>query len=127
MKFFLFLSDLGRFLLIQAGFLIKGRFSFILRQDKSLGLEVGRWRQDPDLGAGTLTWGHGPGTWRQASFEANNMILGRPRIHGIQAVPSTLPQMVKFPTPWGIKAIRGDQEYSRFCYQTTLKGKTKVL
>ncbi|KAF2531503.1 hypothetical protein F2Q70_00030526 [Brassica cretica] len=35
--------------------------------------------------------------------------------------------MVKFPTPWGIRIIRGDQEKSRSCYQTTLKGKTKVL
>ncbi|XP_013613572.1 PREDICTED: uncharacterized protein LOC106319734 [Brassica oleracea var. oleracea] len=49
-----------------------------------------------------------------------NMILGRPWIHGMGAVPSTLHQMVKFPTPWGIKAIRGDQEYSRSCYQTIL-------
>ena len=56
-----------------------------------------------------------------------NMIRGRPWIHGMGAVPSTLHQMVKFPTPWGIKAIRRDQEYFRSCYQTTLKGKTKVL
>uniref|UniRef100_A0A0D3CFQ4 Uncharacterized protein n=1 Tax=Brassica oleracea var. oleracea TaxID=109376 RepID=A0A0D3CFQ4_BRAOL len=33
--------------------------------------------------------------------------------------------MVKFPTPWGIKIIKGDQENSRSCYQTALKGKTK--
>ena len=56
-----------------------------------------------------------------------NMILGRPWIHDMGAVPSTLHQMVKFPTPWGIKAVRGDQENSISCYQTTLKGKTKVL
>ena len=56
-----------------------------------------------------------------------NMILGRPWIHDMRAFPSTLYQMVKFPTPWGIKAARGDQENSRSCYQTTLKGKTKVL
>ena len=56
-----------------------------------------------------------------------NMILGRPWIHRMGAVPSTLHQMVKFPTPWGIKAIIGDQEYFRSYYQTTLKGKTKVL
>ena len=31
-----------------------------------------------------------------------NMILGRPWIHGMGAVPSTLHKMVKFPTPWGI-------------------------
>ncbi|XP_022549765.2 uncharacterized protein LOC106373554 [Brassica napus] len=58
---------------------------------------------------------------------AYNMILGRPWIHAMGAVPSTFHQMVKFPTPWGIRIIRGDQENSRSCYQTTLKGKTKVL
>ena len=41
-----------------------------------------------------------------------NMILGRQWIHDMGAVPSTLHQMVKFPTPWGIKAVRGDQENS---------------
>ncbi|XP_013717718.2 uncharacterized protein LOC106421417 [Brassica napus] len=39
-----------------------------------------------------------------------NMILGRPWIHRIGAVPSILHQMVKFPTPWGHK---GDQRGSR--------------
>ena len=58
---------------------------------------------------------------------AYNIILGRPWIHGMGAVPSTLHQIVKFRTPWGIRAIQGDQENSRSCYQTTLKGKTKVL
>ena len=60
MEYFLFLSDLGRFSLVQAGYLIKGKFSFILRQDNSLCLEAGGWRQgprpggrDPDPGAGT--------------------------------------------------------------------------
>ena len=38
-----------------------------------------------------------------------NMILGRPWIHSMGAVPSTLHRMVKFPTPWGLKAISGDQ------------------
>ena len=56
-----------------------------------------------------------------------NMILGRPSIHDMGAVPSTFHQMVKFPTSWSIKAVRGDQENYRSCYQTTLKGKTKVL
>ncbi|XP_056848891.1 uncharacterized protein LOC130499023 [Raphanus sativus] len=56
-----------------------------------------------------------------------NVILGRPWIHDMGAVPSTLHQLVKFPTPWGIKAIKGDHENARSCYQTTLKGKTQVL
>ncbi|XP_056850749.1 uncharacterized protein LOC130500070 [Raphanus sativus] len=56
-----------------------------------------------------------------------NVILGRPWIHDMRAVPSTLHQLVKFPTPWGIKAVKGDQENASSCYQTTLKGKTHVL
>ncbi|XP_056864080.1 uncharacterized protein LOC130511214 [Raphanus sativus] len=56
-----------------------------------------------------------------------NVILGRPWIHDMGAVPSTLHQLVKFPTPWGIKAVKGHQENARSCYQTTLKGKTQVL
>ncbi|XP_056847440.1 uncharacterized protein LOC130498103 [Raphanus sativus] len=56
-----------------------------------------------------------------------NVILGRPWIHDMGAVPSTLHQLVKFPSPWGIKAVKGDQENARSCYQTTLKGKTQVL
>ncbi|XP_048635026.1 uncharacterized protein LOC125608635 [Brassica napus] len=56
-----------------------------------------------------------------------NITLGQSWIHDMGVVPSTLHQMVKFPTPWGIRAIRGDQENSRSCYHTTLKEKTKVL
>ena len=39
---------------------------------------------------------------------AYNIILGRPWIHDMGAVPSTLYQMVKFRTPWGIRIIKGD-------------------
>ncbi|XP_048613390.1 uncharacterized protein LOC106378400 [Brassica napus] len=46
------------------------------------------------------------------SQSAYNMILGRPWIHDMGAVPSTLHQMGKFPTPWGIRIIKGDQENS---------------
>ncbi|XP_030478239.1 uncharacterized protein LOC115695304 [Cannabis sativa] len=34
-----------------------------------------------------------------------NAILGRPWIHEMKAVPSTYHQVIKFPTPWGIKQI----------------------
>lgn len=42
-----------------------------------------------------------------------NMILGRPWIHKMDIVPSTLHQVIKFPSPWGICQIRGDQQTSR--------------
>ena len=44
-----------------------------------------------------------------------NMILGQAWIHGMGAVPSTLHQTIKFPNPWGVRAIRGDQETTRRC------------
>ncbi|RID62835.1 hypothetical protein BRARA_E01878 [Brassica rapa] len=34
-----------------------------------------------------------------------NVILGRAWIHRMRAVPSTLHQIIKFPTPWGVRAI----------------------
>ncbi|XP_075104520.1 uncharacterized protein LOC142178580 [Nicotiana tabacum] len=34
---------------------------------------------------------------------AYNMILGRPWIHEIDVVPSTLHQVIKFPSPWGVR------------------------
>ncbi|XP_070008377.1 uncharacterized protein LOC142165093 [Nicotiana tabacum] len=44
---------------------------------------------------------------------AYNMILGRPWIHEMDDVPSTLHQVIKFPSQWGIHQIRGDQQTSR--------------
>ncbi|XP_070020413.1 uncharacterized protein [Nicotiana sylvestris] len=44
---------------------------------------------------------------------AYNMILGRPWIHEMDIGPSTLHQVIKFPSPWGICQIRGDQHTSR--------------
>ncbi|XP_070008581.1 uncharacterized protein [Nicotiana sylvestris] len=41
-----------------------------------------------------------------------NMILGRPWIHEMDVVPSTLHQVIKFPSPWGICQICGDQHTS---------------
>ncbi|XP_070052715.1 uncharacterized protein [Nicotiana tomentosiformis] len=42
-----------------------------------------------------------------------NIILGRMWIHEMDAVPSTLHQVIKFPSPWGIRQICGDQQASR--------------
>ncbi|XP_075103749.1 uncharacterized protein LOC142178315 [Nicotiana tabacum] len=44
---------------------------------------------------------------------AYNMILGKPWIHEIEVVPSTLYQVIKFPLLWGIRQIHGDQQASR--------------
>lgn len=58
---------------------------------------------------------------------AYNVILGRPWIHEMEAVPSTFHQVLKFPTKWGVKEIRGDQKDARACYQTTMKAKQATL
>ncbi|XP_074298564.1 uncharacterized protein LOC141629465 [Silene latifolia] len=50
-----------------------------------------------------------------------NVILGRPWIHEMKAVPSTYHQSLKFPTPWGVQEIRGDQNEARDCYKNALK------
>ncbi|XP_074270705.1 uncharacterized protein LOC141594595 [Silene latifolia] len=42
-----------------------------------------------------------------------NVILGRPWLHQMKAVPSTYHQCLKFPTPWGTRfTVKGDQEES---------------
>ncbi|XP_074301182.1 uncharacterized protein LOC141632541 [Silene latifolia] len=53
-----------------------------------------------------------------------NVILGRPCIHEMKAIPSTYHQCLKFPTPWGVQEIRGDQEEAKDCYKVALKPKT---
>ncbi|XP_057771003.1 uncharacterized protein LOC130990786 [Salvia miltiorrhiza] len=58
---------------------------------------------------------------------AYNVILGRPWIHEMEAVPSTYHQVIRFPTKWGVKEIEGEQKDTRACYQTTMKAKNPSL
>ncbi|XP_057768241.1 uncharacterized protein LOC130988403 [Salvia miltiorrhiza] len=58
---------------------------------------------------------------------AYNVILGRPWIHKMEAVPSTYHQVIRFPTKWGVKEIKGEQKDSRACYRTTMKAKNPSL
>ncbi|XP_070042963.1 uncharacterized protein [Nicotiana tomentosiformis] len=44
---------------------------------------------------------------------AYNIILGRPWIHDMDVVPSTLHQVIKFPSQWGIRRICRNQQASR--------------
>ncbi|XP_019251407.1 PREDICTED: uncharacterized protein LOC109230357 [Nicotiana attenuata] len=46
---------------------------------------------------------------------AYNAIVGRPWIHPIKVVPSSLYQVIRFPTPWGIFSIYEEQCTSREC------------
>nr|XP_009615093.1 uncharacterized protein LOC104107884 [Nicotiana tomentosiformis]XP_016512940.1 PREDICTED: uncharacterized protein LOC107829982 [Nicotiana tabacum] len=62
---------------------------------------------------------HVEGVTRTTLFEvvdgdmSYNVILRRPGIHEMKDVPSTYHQLLKFPTPDGIKQIRGDQPVAR--------------
>ncbi|XP_059284867.1 uncharacterized protein LOC132038169 [Lycium ferocissimum] len=56
------------------------------------------------------------GTTQQTKFYVTegdmgyNALLGRPWIHLVRAVPSTMHQVLKFPTPEGIKTVCGEQQ-----------------
>ncbi|XP_056685664.1 uncharacterized protein [Spinacia oleracea] len=52
---------------------------------------------------------------------AYNVMLGRPWIHKMKAVPSTYHQSIKFPTKWGVMEIKGRQRDAKKCYETALK------
>ena len=38
---------------------------------------------------------------------AYNVILGKPWLHKMRAVPSTFHHVIRFPTKWGVKEIKG--------------------
>ena len=55
---------------------------------------------------------------------AYNMLLGRPSLNTIRAIPSTYHMVIKFPTANGVKMIRGNQCIARECYSASMKQKT---
>ena len=59
------------------------------------------------------------------SFSPYTAILGRPCIHAMEAVPSTLHVKVKFPTEQGVAVIRGSQQMARQCLVTAINRKSK--
>ena len=52
---------------------------------------------------------------------AYNMMLGRPSLNAIKAIPSAYHMMIKFPTESGVGMIRGDQRVARECYSAFVK------
>ena len=55
---------------------------------------------------------------------AYNMLLGRPSLNAIKAIPSTYHMVVKFPTTDRVGMVRGDQCMARECYSASMKQKT---
>ena len=54
---------------------------------------------------------------------AYNMLLGRPFLNAIKAIPSAYHMMIKFPTVSGVGMVRGDQRVARECYSASMKQK----
>ena len=52
-----------------------------------------------------------------------NMLLGRPSLNAIKAIPSAYYMMIKFPTISGVGMVRGDQRVARECYSASMKHK----
>ena len=54
---------------------------------------------------------------------AYNMLLGRPSLNAIKAIPSAYHMMINFPTESGVGMVRGDQRVARECYSAFIKQK----
>lgn len=59
------------------------------------------------------------------TFSFYTAILGRPWIHAMGAIPSTLHMKVKFHTERGIATVRGNQNVARQCLVATTHWKDK--
>ena len=55
---------------------------------------------------------------------AYNMLLGRPSLNTIRAIPSAYHMVVKFPTANGVGIVQGNQRVARECYSESMKQKT---
>ena len=54
---------------------------------------------------------------------AYNILLGRPSLNAIRAIPSAYHMVIKFPTMNGVGMVRGDQRVTRECYSASMKQK----
>ena len=57
------------------------------------------------------------------ALSAYNMLLGRPSLNAIKAIPSAYHMMIKFPTTGGVGMVRGDQRVAGECYSASMKQK----
>ena len=52
-----------------------------------------------------------------------NMLLGRPSLNAIKAIPSAYHMMIKFPTVSGVGMVQENQRVARECYSASMKQK----
>ena len=55
------------------------------------------------------------------ALSAYNMLLGRPSLNVIKAIPSAYHMIIKFLTIHGVGMVRGDQRVARECYTAFMK------
>ena len=55
---------------------------------------------------------------------AYNLLLGRPSLNAIRAVPSAYHKVIKFPTGNGVGMVQGNQRIARECYSASMKQNT---
>ena len=55
------------------------------------------------------------------SPSAYNMLLGRPSLNAIKAIPLAYHMIIKFPTVHRVGMVRGDQRVARECYTASMK------
>jgi hypothetical protein len=60
------------------------------------------------------------------AFSPYNAILGRPWLHRMGTVPSTLHQRLRFPTPQGVMEILGDQLAAKQCLVAAIRHKSQL-
>ena len=54
---------------------------------------------------------------------AYNILLGRPSLNALRAIPSAYHMVIKFPTTNGVGMVRGNQRIARECYSASMKQK----
>ena len=54
---------------------------------------------------------------------AYNILLGRPSLNVVRAIPSAYHMVIKFPTTNGVGMVRGNQCIARECYSASMKQK----
>ena len=52
-----------------------------------------------------------------------NILLGRPSLNAMRAIPSSYHMAIKFPTANGVGMVRGDQRIAKECYLASMKQK----
>ena len=54
---------------------------------------------------------------------AYNILLGRPSLNAMRAIPFAYHMVIKFPTANGVEMVRGDQRIAKECYSASMKQK----